>query len=264
MRARHSQRAFRGATGIVAVCLLTGALVACGSNDDAATVTVTKNVEVVAPPAASVPSVELQTTARSTAHTSVSRTTAVRTTTVAKRTTAVSKTSASSKKRTSAARSTGRSIPTANDPDVSRDLPGPEGGTKCATNSSYYDEASTGLRPDVITAWHNVEKGANADGIIVCLNDGKRSAAQQQEQFDEYVKEYGTAVADELVLKPDKSAHVVGIAIDVQPAPANQWLQATKGSYGFCRIYDNEAWHFEYDVKYFTHGCPPRQDHPEH
>ncbi len=223
----------------------------------------------MAAPAAPLTSVVAPTT-RSAPHTSVSKTTAagsttaVKKTTAASKTTAITKTTASSKKSTSSGRSTGRSIPTTNDPDVSRNLPGPEGGTKCATNSSYYDEAPTGLRPDVITAWHNVEKGANADGIIVCLNDGKRSVAQQQKQYDEDVKEYGTAVADKMVLKPDKSAHVVGIAIDVQPAPAYQWLQATKGSYGFCRIYDNEAWHFEYDVKYFIHGCPPRQDHPEH
>lgn len=264
MRAQHPRRGVREVTGIIAACLLAGAVVACGSSD-AASVTVTKNMAAPAAPASS----SVAPTTRSAPHSSVSKTTAVSTTTTVKKTTAASKTvvkktTVSSKKTTSSVRSTGRSSPTANDPDVSRNLPGPEGSTKCATNSSYYDEAPTGLRPDVSTAWHNVEKGANADGIIVCLNDGKRSVAQQQHQYDEYVKDYGTAVADELVLKPDKSAHVVGIAIDVQPAAAYQWLQATKGSYGFCRIYDNEAWHFEYDVKYFTHGCPPRQAHPQH
>lgn len=153
--------------------------------------------------------------------------------------------------------------PTTNDPDVSRDVPGPDGGRKCATNADYYDEAPTGLRPDVIAAWHHFEKVANAQGIIVCLNDGKRSSSQQQAQYDEYVREYGKDVADQLVLTPAKSSHVTGVAIDVQPAAAYQFLQSTKGSLGFCRRYDNEAWHFEYDAKYFTQGCPARLPKPE-
>jgi D-alanyl-D-alanine carboxypeptidase len=125
------------------------------------------------------------------------------------------------------------------------------------------DEQPTGLRSDVIKAWRNVEKYANADGIIVCLNDGKRSRAQQQAQYDQYRKQYGTQAADQLVLKPGKSAHVTGIAIDVQPAAAFRWLQATRGALGLCRTYDNEGWHFEYDVSYFK-GCPPRKPRPEH
>lgn len=124
------------------------------------------------------------------------------------------------------------------------------------------DEDPTGLRSDVAVGWRSIEKEANADGVIVCLNDGKRSVAQQQGQYDLYVKEYGKQVADQLVLPPSKSAHVLGIAIDVQPQQAYQWLQNTRGRLGFCRVYDNEPWHFEYDVKYFAEGCPARLPKP--
>jgi len=154
-------------------------------------------------------------------------------------------------------------IPTANAAPVSPETPGPETGPKCAANAAYVDEQPTGLRSDVIRAWRNVEKYANADGIIVCLNDGKRSRAQQQAQYDQYLKQYGKQAADQLVLTPDKSSHVTGIAIDVQPAAAFRWLQATKGALGLCRTFDNEGWHFEYDVSYFK-GCPPRKPRPEH
>jgi len=154
-------------------------------------------------------------------------------------------------------------IPTANAAPVSPETPGPETGPKCAANAAYVDEQPTGLRSDVIRAWRNVEKYANADGIIVCLNDGKRSGAQQQAQYDQYLKQYGKQAADQLVLTPDKSSHVTGIAIDVQPAAAFRWLQATKGALGLCRTFDNEGWHFEYDVSYFK-GCPPRKPRPEH
>lgn len=154
-------------------------------------------------------------------------------------------------------------IPTANAPDASPDTPGPEGGRACATDAQYVDEDPTGLRSDVITGWRSIEKAANADGVIVCLNDGKRSKAQQQAQYDDYEQQYGKEVADQLVLPPSKSAHVIGNAIDVQPQAAYQWLQATKGDLGFCRIYDNEPWHFEYDVKYFEQGCPARLPKPQ-
>lgn len=153
-------------------------------------------------------------------------------------------------------------LPTTNAPAASPDTPGPEGGRACATDAQYVDEDPTGLRSDVVTGWRSIEKAANADGVIVCLNDGKRSRAQQQAQYHEYEKQYGKEVADQLVLPPSKSAHVIGNAIDVQPQAAYQWLQATKGSLGFCRIYDNEPWHFEYDVQYLSQGCPARLPKP--
>lgn len=170
---------------------------------------------------------------------------------------------ATSTARTREPTSSGAGTPTANAPDASPDTPGPEGGRDCATDAQYVDEDPTGLRSDVIAGWRAIEKSANADGVIVCLNDGKRSRAQQQAQYDQYEQQYGKEVADQLVLPPAKSAHVIGNAIDVQPQAAYQWLQATKGDLGFCRIYDNEPWHFEYDVTYFEQGCPARLPKPQ-
>ena len=112
-------------------------------------------------------------------------------------------------------------------------------------------------------AWRNVVAKGKKSDIVVCLNDGKRSRAQQQAQFDAYVEQYGKEVAEQLVLPPDRSAHVLGVAVDVQPAEAYQWLQSTKGSLGFCRIYDNEPWHFEYDPAFVSKGCPDRLPKPE-
>ena len=70
------------------------------------------------------------------------------------------------------------------------------------------------------------------------------------------------AAARTYVLTPAKSAHVKGYAVDVQPAAAYQWLQATKGKLGWCRIYDNEPWHFEYSLVYRASGCPDRLPMP--
>jgi LAS superfamily LD-carboxypeptidase LdcB len=118
------------------------------------------------------------------------------------------------------------------------------------------------MRPDAAAAWIAADAAAAAKGITMCLADGKRSRAQQQATYDDYVTQYGQAMADQYVLPPEKSAHVLGIAVDVQPYAAYTWLEGTKGALAFCRTYDNETWHFEYDPAFITGGCPARLPHP--
>lgn len=273
--ARPRDPGIRRALALTAVAAVL--LVGCGSGNDAGVVTMTTKVPapLIPPSITSQPSTPGTQSVRSAAGAGLKPSSAASMPPVS-----AQRSSAPSKAGTSPARtpksgepSTGPTaptrllpasqIPTANAAPVSPETPGPETGPKCAANAAYVDEQPTGLRSDVIRAWRNVEKYANADGIIVCLNDGKRSRAQQQAQYDQYLKQYGKQAADQLVLTPDKSSHVTGIAIDVQPAAAFRWLQATKGALGLCRTFDNEGWHFEYDVSYFK-GCPPRKPRPEH
>jgi len=153
--------------------------------------------------------------------------------------------------------------PDAVDPDaVDPDAPGDDHGKPCPADPRYVDEAPIGLRPDVAAAWAAATKTARAAGIVVCLNDGKRSRAQQQATFDNYVRQFGAAMARQYVLPPAKSAHVLGFAVDVQPYAAYTWLERTGGALGFCRRYDNEAWHFEFDEAYRSSGCPARLPRP--
>lgn len=143
------------------------------------------------------------------------------------------------------------------------DTPGPEGDTtKCAGFEQYADEEPIGMQADAAAAWLAVRAAGEAQNLTMCLADGKRSRAQQQQTYDDYVKQYGQAMADQYVLPPDKSAHVWGLAIDVQPYQAYTWLQDTNGSLNFCRRYDNEAWHFEFDPSYSTTGCPALLPYP--
>lgn len=142
------------------------------------------------------------------------------------------------------------------------DVPGPDGGPDCAADPAYYDEDPDGLDAEAAAAWTEARQAAADEDVTLCLNDGKRSRTQQQEIYDDYLRRYGEQTADELVLTPDKSSHVTGFAIDVQPAAAYRWLQATAGSLGWCRIYDNEPWHFEYRAGYVTKGCPDRLPEP--
>lgn len=149
-------------------------------------------------------------------------------------------------------------VRTADDPDT----PGAVGGSACATDPAYFDEDPAGMAPAALDAWTAVVQTAAAEGVVLCLHDGKRSAAQQQAQYDEYAEQYGEEVADQLVLPWEKSAHVTGYAVDVHPATAFSWLQARAGVDGWCRIYDNEPWHFEFADEYRS-GCPTRLPKPQ-
>lgn len=142
------------------------------------------------------------------------------------------------------------------------DAAGDDNGAPCPNEPQYFDEQPIGLQPDVVTAWAAAQAKATAAGVQLCLNDGKRSRAQQEQTYADYVAQYGQAMADQYVLPPEKSAHVLGMAVDVQPFAGYTWLQNTNGSLGFCRTYDNEAWHFEYDPAFPTAGCPTRSPHP--
>jgi LAS superfamily LD-carboxypeptidase LdcB len=118
------------------------------------------------------------------------------------------------------------------------------------------------MRADAAAGWLAVRAAGEAQGLTICLADGKRSTAQQQQTYQDYVRQYGQAMADQYVLPPEKSAHVLGLAVDVQPYQAYTWLESTNGALNFCRIYDNEAWHFEFDPSFSTTGCPVRRPYP--
>ncbi|MBM9465798.1 D-alanyl-D-alanine carboxypeptidase family protein [Nakamurella leprariae] len=142
------------------------------------------------------------------------------------------------------------------------DVPGPEGTGRCAVDTRYTDEPATGLLPEVAAAWAAVLAEAAQVGVDVCLADGKRSRAQQQQIRDEYVRDYGEAMAEQYTLPPERSAHVTGTAVDVQPRAASNWLEGSAGRLGFCRTYDNEPWHFEFDATFAVTGCPARLPSP--
>ncbi|MFE0023468.1 D-alanyl-D-alanine carboxypeptidase family protein [Amycolatopsis sp. NPDC059021] len=137
-------------------------------------------------------------------------------------------------------------------------IPGPDGGTVCPLDKRYADEPPTGLRPDVGEAFSRLRAAANSQGTTLCLMDGKRSMAQQQREFDDAVQRFGTReLAAKYVLPPEKSNHVKGIAVDIQPIAASTWVERNGRALGWCRRYENETWHFEYDPGYVTAGCPP-------
>ncbi len=137
------------------------------------------------------------------------------------------------------------------------EVPGPETGPACPLDKRYVDEPPEGLRPDVLDAWHRLRTAAGQQGVRLCVQDSKRSLGQQQREFTDAVRRFGTAeLAAKYVLPPEKSMHVKGIAVDVQPLASAAWVERNGQALGWCRRYQNEEWHFEYDPGYATAGCP--------
>jgi zinc D-Ala-D-Ala carboxypeptidase len=140
---------------------------------------------------------------------------------------------------------------------VIEDVPGPETGPECPLDARYVNEEPIGLRPDVLAAWRRLRTDAERADVRLCLNDGKRSATQQQREFDAAVEKFGTPeLAAQYVLPPEKSMHVKGIAVDVQPLSSAGWVEDNGAALGWCRRYENEPWHFEYVQRYVSAGCP--------
>jgi D-alanyl-D-alanine carboxypeptidase len=138
---------------------------------------------------------------------------------------------------------------------------GPATGPPCPTDKRYVDEQPTGLREDVLEQFTALKAKATAEKVVLCLQDGKRSTRQQQAQFDDYVKRFGSwEQARKYALPPEESNHVKGIAIDIQPLAAAGWIERSAGKYGWCRRYENEPWHFEYNADYVK-GCPALLPH---
>lgn len=140
---------------------------------------------------------------------------------------------------------------------IVEEMPGPETGPPCPLDARYVDEPPDRMPPDTLTAWQRLRAAAGEDGVQLCLNDGKRSRDQQAQQFADAVQQFGSAeLASEYVLQPDESMHVVGIAVDIQPLASAGWVERNGAALGWCRRYENEPWHFEYDAAYVTSGCP--------
>ncbi|MFF7251393.1 D-alanyl-D-alanine carboxypeptidase family protein [Embleya sp. NPDC008237] len=112
------------------------------------------------------------------------------------------------------------------------------------------------------TAYNRIKADMAKEGITLSLTSGKRSWTHQQELWEEELKAKGSRqAAMRRVLPPEMSLHVHGLAIDIAPRAAQTWLDRKGSAYGWCRPYDNEAWHYEYKASY-TKGCPTRKAGP--
>jgi LAS superfamily LD-carboxypeptidase LdcB len=131
---------------------------------------------------------------------------------------------------------------------------------------SVFDEelpAVGKLDPDLLDALRRAATDAEADGVRLRVESGWRSPEYQRQLLQEAVLEYGSQEeAARWVATPETSAHVSGEAVDVGPSDATDWLSEHGPSYGLCRIYRNEPWHYELRPDAADDGCPPMYADP--
>jgi hypothetical protein len=126
---------------------------------------------------------------------------------------------------------------------------------------SVFDDDVPGvakLDPALLSAVRQAATDAGNDGVRFVVDSGWRSVAYQEMLLREAVAQYGSqAEAARWVAGPTTSAHVSGDAIDIGPTDAASWLAQHGAAYGLCRVYANEAWHYELRPQAATQGCPP-------
>jgi zinc D-Ala-D-Ala carboxypeptidase len=126
--------------------------------------------------------------------------------------------------------------------------------------------ALTKLDPALLAALRRAAADSASDGVVLYVNSGWRSAADQEKLLDDAVAEYGSREeAARWVATPTTSAHVSGDAVDIGHAEATAWLSEDGAAYGLCQIYANEPWHYELRPDAVASGCPapyadPTQD----
>ena len=121
------------------------------------------------------------------------------------------------------------------------------------------------LDPALLGALRRAATDAARDGVRISVTSGWRSPAYQSRLLREAVATYGSEEeAARWVATPETSAHVSGDAIDIGPARAMTWLATHGRADGLCRVYGNEAWHFELRPEAVTGRCPAMYPDPTH
>ena len=104
------------------------------------------------------------------------------------------------------------------------------------------------------------QAAAKLAGFNIRITSGFRSQQLQERLFSDAIKKYGSeSEASKWVLPKDVSNHPWGIAIDVNypgDRMAVKWLEENGSTFGLCRVYENEWWHFE-PVIAPGETCPP-------
>lgn len=102
------------------------------------------------------------------------------------------------------------------------------------------------LAPELLAAVQHASTDAARDGVDLIITSGWRSARYQQSLLDAAIARYGSETeARRWVNTPEKSTHVTGEAVDIDPTAADLWLRQHGNRYGLCQIYANERWHYE-------------------
>jgi len=155
-------------------------------------------------------------------------------------------------------------------PDFRRDRGGALGvaGGAVPDGTTIFEDEVPGvanLDPDLLAAVRQAAADAGNDGVDFYVDSGWRSAEYQEHLLREAVSKYGSeTAAARWVATPKTSAHVSGDAIDIGHSDATAWLSEHGATYGLCRTYGNEPWHYELRPEARDQGCPAMYADPTH
>ncbi|MFD1827129.1 MULTISPECIES: D-alanyl-D-alanine carboxypeptidase family protein [Mumia] len=125
--------------------------------------------------------------------------------------------------------------------------------------------AVANLDPKLLAALREAAAEAADDGVELEVTSGWRSTGYQKQLFQEAVTRFGSDhAAERWVARPGTSVHEDGDAVDIGPSSAATWLAEHGASFGLCRIYGNEPWHFELRPDAIAEGCPETYADPTH
>ena len=106
-----------------------------------------------------------------------------------------------------------------------------------------------GINPLVLARFLSAQAAAKEFGIELSIDSGYRSPEKQNYLYQRAIKTYKSAEeAMKWVLPSDLSRHPWGLALDVNlnhDKSGASWLEANGATFGLCRVYVNEWWHFE-------------------
>ncbi len=110
-------------------------------------------------------------------------------------------------------------------------------------------ERPSDLHPQVLARFLSAQAAAKAEGVAMTIDSGYRSLETQNYLFQRAIEEHKTPEeAIKWVLPGDLSRHPWGLALDVNlnhDKSGASWLEANGATFGLCRVYENEWWHFE-------------------
>jgi zinc D-Ala-D-Ala carboxypeptidase len=143
-----------------------------------------------------------------------------------------------------------------------------EAGGAVPDGATVFDDEIPGvanLDSDLLSALRQAATDAADDGVRFSVDSGWRSPEYQERLLHQAVLKYGSeAEAARWVATPNRSAHVLGDAVDIGPSGAAAWLSEHGAAYGLCQVYANEPWHYELRPEAIDHGCPAVYADPTH
>jgi hypothetical protein len=105
------------------------------------------------------------------------------------------------------------------------------------------------INPLVLARFLSAQAAAKELGIDLSIDSGYRSLEKQNYLYQRAIKTYKSAdEAIKWVLPENLSRHPWGLALDVNlnhDKSGASWLEANGATFGLCRVYVNEWWHFE-------------------